>query len=136
MWEEEVVAMRAPVILDVNPDPGELDWEQHWLGDLGLPVVTCEGPHGPRDCPLLRGERCGKVEKADGILFQLDLDRTDHREILTAYTQTLDVPIRAVVTPEQAERYADLLKEVEVFTPPIGPSALDAFASEVESDID
>ena len=129
--------MRTPVILDVNPAPEELQWEQDWLQEgLGIPVVKCAGPHGVGDCPLLRGEPCGKVEKADGILFQLDLDRPDHRKILSLYADKLDVPIRAVVADEQRIRYADLLSKVEVVSPPVGPASLDAFAAEVQSEID
>jgi len=125
--------MGEAVILDVNPDPSELAWEQEWLERLDLPVISCGGPHQPGDCPLLQGRPCGKVEKADAILFQLDLDRADHREILRIYSDTLDVPIRVVVTEEQQHAYAELLHNVEVFTPPVGPSALDAFAAEVSS---
>ena len=125
--------MSEPVILDVSPDPEELAWEQEWLERLELPVITCTGPHKTGACPLLQGKPCGKVDKADGILFQLDLDREDHREILKIYAETLDVPIRVVVNEEHQLQYADLLRGVEVFTPPVGPSALDAFAAEVTS---
>ena len=129
--------MRAPVILDVNPAPQELQWEQDWLQDsLDIPVVKCTGPHGPGQCPLLQGKPCGKIAKADGILFQLDLDKADHREILRLYAEKLDVPIRAVVSEEQRDRYRELLDKVEVVTPPVGPATLDAFAAEVESEID
>ena len=125
--------MSEPVILDVNPDPDELAWEQEWLGRLELPVIPCRGPHAVGACPLLQGKACGKVDRADGILFQLDLDREDHREILRIYAEALEVPIRAVVTERQQRAYPELLHNVEVFTPPVGPSALDAFAAEVTS---
>lgn len=123
----------APTILEVNPHPEELDWDQEFLGRMEIPMLRCRGPHGPGKCPILQGKSCGKIEKADGILFQLDLDREDHREILRLYIEMLDVPIRAVVSDEQQQRYAELLKDVEVVTPPVGPSMLDAFAAEVES---
>lgn len=123
----------APTILEVNPHPEELDWDQEFLGRMEIPMLRCTGPHGPGKCPILRGQPCGKIQKADGILFQLDLDREDHREILRLYIEMLDVPIRAVVSEEQQQRYAELLKDVEVVTPPVGPSMLDAFAAEVES---
>ena len=123
----------SPVILNVNPDPDALAWEQEWLQRLDLPVVNCSGPHHVGQCPLLKGLSCGKVARADGILFQLDLDRPDHREILATYAETLDVPIRAVVTQEQQEKYAELLADIETFTPPVGPAKLDAFAAEVGS---
>ena len=128
--------MRKPVILDVNPDPKELAWEQDFLARLETPVVACCGPDAQGGCPLLRGESCRKIEKADGVLFQLNLDRGDHRRILGMYLRQLDVPIRVVATPEQQLRWAGLLSLVEVFTPPIGPAKMDAFAAEVASETD
>lgn len=128
--------MRTPVVLDINPDPEALDWEQDFLGRLELPVITCRGPLEPGGCPLLKGNACGKIEAADGVLFQLNLDLPDHRHILGHYIRLLDVPIRAVVTEDQKKRWAKLLDKVEVFTPPIGPAKLDAFAAELESETD
>lgn len=127
--------MRSPVVLDVNPDPDALDWEQDFLGRLDIPVTRCCGPDAIGGCPLLRGERCTKIEGADGVIFQLDLDRTDHRQILAKYVRLLDVPIRVVVSPEQKKRWARLLDHVEVFVPPVGPAKLDGFAAEVESEL-
>ena len=127
--------MRNPVILDVNPDPEALHWEDDWLGRQDVDVVTCEGPHEPGGCPLLRGEPCGKIKKADGILFQLNLQRADHRKILQTYAENLDIPIRAVVSEGDKEEFADLLADVEVVTPPVGPSSLDGFAAEVASSL-
>ena len=128
--------MRTPVILDVNPDPDALAWEQDFFGRLEDHVLVCGGPEQQGGCPILKGEVCGKVAAADGVIFQLDLDQADHRNILAKYTQILDVPIRVVVSEEQKERWAPLLELVEVFTPPIGPATLDAFAAEVESELD
>lgn len=125
--------MRNPVILDVNPDPEALDWEADWLVRQEVDVVRCRGPHAPGACPLLQGKPCGKIARADGILFQLSLDREDHREILQTYARTLDVPVRAVVSEADKAKYAELLAEVEVVVPPMGPAGLDGFASEVES---
>lgn len=127
--------MRTPLVLDVNPDPEALDWEQDFLGRLEIPVTKCCGPDTRDGCPLLGGEPCVKLEGADGVLFQLDLDRTDHRQLLAKYVRQLDVPIRVVATPEQKERWARLLRHVEVFVPPLGPAKLDAFAAEVESEL-
>ncbi len=128
--------MRMPVILDVNPDPEALDWEQDFLTRIETSVIGCCGPDRVGGCPLLEGKPCAKIEAADGVLFQLDLDRTEHRRILAKYVRLLDVPIRAVVSAEQKVRWAPLLDLVEVFTPPIGPAKMDAFAAEVESETD
>ena len=128
--------MRTPVLLDVNPEPAALDWEQDFLIRIETSVITCCGPDRQGGCPLLRGEPCAKIEAADGVLFQLNLDRAEHRRILAKYVRLLDVPIRVVVSPEQRLRWAHLLEDVEVFTPPIGPAKLDALAAEVESETD
>ena len=128
--------MRAPLILDVNPDPAALEWEQEWLTRSGLPVVTCCGPETQGGCPLLQNRRCPKIDGADGVIFQLDLDRPEHRGILSAYTRELEVPIRVVALAAQQGRWADLLQSVELFTPPVGPAKLDAFAAEVAAEID
>lgn len=128
--------MRKPVILDVNPDVEARDWETDLLERLEAHVLTCSGPHKPGACPLLQGKSCAKVDNADGVLFQLDLDRDDHREILSLYADRLDVPIRAVVKPGQKERYAELLDKVEVSEGEPGPAMLDGFEAEVESQIE
>ena len=128
--------MRNPVILDVNPDPDDLAWEQDFLKRLDIPVHSCRGPKDPGGCPILRNERCMKIEGVDGVLFQLNLDRGDHREILGKYLQILDVPIRVVVTPEQKERWAGLVGMVETFEAPVGPAKMDAFAAEVAAEMD
>jgi len=128
--------MREPVILDVNPDGGALAWEQNFLERLEVHVERCGGPSKEGGCPLLIGQPCGKIAHADGILFQLDLDRDDHREILKRYAQTLDVPISVVTTREKAERWDEAVRDVEVVTPPVGPARLDGFVAEVESEID
>lgn len=127
--------MRTPVILDVNPNPEALDWESEWLERQDVQVVKCGGPHAPGSCPLLRGASCGKVAKADGVLFQLSLDRQDHRDILDRYARTLSVPVRAVVSADDQKRYAELLAEVEVVLSPVGPASLDGFAAEVDSSL-
>jgi hypothetical protein len=128
--------MRKPVILDVNPDVEARDWEADLLERLEAHVLTCSGPLKPGTCPLLRGEACTKVDSADGVLFQLDLDRDEHREILSLYADRLDVPIRAVVKPGQKERYAELLARVEVAEGEPGPAMLDGFEAEVESQLE
>jgi hypothetical protein len=128
--------MRNPVILDVNPDIEALDWEAEFLGRLEAHVITCMGPEATGLCPMLEGRPCPKVDAADGILFQLDLDKQPHREILARYVSNVEGPIRVIVRPGQKEHYADLLKDVEVRETWPGPAALDGFDAEVESSID
>lgn len=130
----EVSKVVTPLILDVNPDPRALEWEQDFLTRIENPVIGCCGPDAQGGCPLLSGEPCGKIEGADGVIVQLDIDRPDHRRILTKYVELLRVPIRVVVTEEQRHRWSDLLESVEVFVPPIGPAKLDGFAAEVAAE--
>ena len=127
--------MRTPTILDVNPDRDALTWEQDFIGRLEDHVIGCRGPRNEGGCPILRGDHCSKIRAADGVLFQLNLDRPDHRAILWRYKKLLDVPIRVVCTKEQEEKWSLLLADVEVVNPPVGPAALDAFSAEVESSI-
>jgi hypothetical protein len=127
--------MKKPMILDVNPDPDALDWEEDLLARFDISTIGCCGPDARGGCPLLSNQPCAKIDAADGVLFQLDLDRFEHRRILTKYMQQLSVPIRVVVTQEQRERWARFLAPVEVFVPPIGPAKLDALAAEVESEL-
>ena len=127
--------MRIPVILDVNPEPDALNWEQDFLQRMDIPVEPCCGPGEGVVCPMLSGNHCSKVDRADGVLFQLDLDRPAHRELLQRYVANLSVPIRVVVSKEQQTRWSELLEDVEVMDPPVGPAALDGFAAEVESSL-
>lgn len=128
--------MRKPVILDVNPDTEAREWESDLLERFEAHVVSCAGPDKPGGCPLLEGKACPKVDSADGVLFQLDLDRDDHRKILSLYADRLDVPIRAVIKPGQKDRYPDLLARVEVAESEPGPALLDGFEAEVESQLE
>ncbi len=121
------------ILLDVPEGAGEVD--RDFLERFGHPVRVCHGPHAGELCPLLKTGECEMVDSAHGIVFELDLDRPQHRAILERYQKVVrpDVPIRAVVRPEQAEQYADLLKGVEVWTHDPNVAELDAFAAEVDS---
>jgi hypothetical protein len=99
-WHEGVV------LLDALPgDAGEFD--RATLERMGHPVVMCHGPAPKALCPLLGGLGCPKFERAHGIVFKLDPDGSQHREILYRYRQLAgpDVPIRVLLTPDQAERH-------------------------------
>lgn len=125
--EREVV---EGVILDVTP--GDTRFEAGLLEKLGHPVLICHGP-GEEVCPLIADGTCELLEAAHGVVFQLDLDRPDHRTILDRYQKVLDVPIRAVVKPGQDVTYADLLTGVQVWTHEPTAGDLDGFAAQVET---
>ena len=96
------------LILDVTPTEAVLDIE--FLERLGHPVLVCHGPAWGHACPIIKGA-CPKVQSSHGMIFQLDLDRPQHRVILKRYQEVIDddVPIVVVVKPGQEERFADLL---------------------------
>lgn len=122
------------VLLDVSPgEAGELD--RAMLERLGHPVIVCHGPADKELCPLLGGQGCQKFDRAHGIVFRLDLDRPQHRAILLRYRKLArpDMPIRAHVTPEQTERYADLLGDLEIWTREPTVADFDGFAARVEA---
>ena len=56
---EEVEAMRKSVILDVNPDPDALHWEEDWLEPQDVGVVRCGDPILPATAP------CSKEKLAE-----------------------------------------------------------------------
>jgi hypothetical protein len=122
----------ASIILDVTP--GEAVFETKLLEGLGHPVLVCHGPDWGKACPILGGT-CAKLDHAHGVVFQLDLDRPQHRVILRRYQELLpdDVPIWAAVRPGQDETYADLLRGVYVVVGEPSAADLDALAAQVEA---
>lgn len=121
------------VLLDVLADEGEFD--RSTLERLGHPVIMCGGPDIKKLCPLLGGEGCPKFDQAHGIVFELDLDRPQHRDIVRRYKDLAraDMPIRVVVRPDQMVRYADLLDQVQVWDHLPTVADLDGFSAEVEA---
>jgi hypothetical protein len=121
------------ILLDVASGSG--GYEQDLLERFGHPVRVCHGPEHGTVCPLLSGTTCDAFEDAHGVIFELDLDRPQHRAILRRYRELArpDVPIRAVVSAEQAERYRATLDGIEIYTHESTVADLDGFASEVEA---
>lgn len=120
------------VLLDVMT--GEGDFDRSILERLGHPVTECPGP-GDELCPLLSGAGCPMFEAAHGIVFELDLDRPQHRDILQRYRALArpDLPIGVVVRAGQRDRYADLLSQFQVWDHAPSVADLDGFAAEVEA---
>lgn len=109
--------------------------DRAFLEGLGHEVKLCHGPPQGSICPILTEEGCPLAEGAHGIVFELDLDRAQHRAILQKYKSSLrsDVPIRVVVGPGQTERYHGLLAGLHSWTWTPVAGDLDALAAEVES---
>jgi hypothetical protein len=127
-------AMHGVILLDVSPG-GDETFERSFLERVGHPAVVCHGPHEGALCPLLAGSGCADFESAHGIVFELDLDRPQHRAIVRRYRDLAPdgMPIRVVVTSEQADRYRDLLADLQVWTHEPTAADLDGFAAEVEA---
>ena len=120
------------LILDVTPTEAVLD--KDFLERLGHPVLVCHGPAWGHACPIIKGA-CPKVQSSHGMIFQLDLDRPQHRVILKRYQEVIDddVSIVAVVKPGQEERFADLLSGVQIWSEEPTVAELDGFAALVEA---
>lgn len=125
--------MESVVLLDIPSVGG--DFARELLEKFEHPTLVCHGPGSGEICPLLQSGHCDMVEAAHGVVFALDLDRPQHRDILKRYREVLGpgVPIRAVVRPDQLERFADVLADVEIWTHEPTVADLDGFAAEVES---
>ena len=121
------------ILLDVASGSDEFD--RDLLERLGHPVRVCHGPDHGTLCPLLSGAGCDAFAEAHGVMFELDLDRPQHRAILKRYRDLArpEVPIRAIVRADQADRYASILDGIEVISKQPTVAELDGFASEVEA---
>jgi UDP-N-acetyl-D-mannosaminuronic acid transferase (WecB/TagA/CpsF family) len=75
------------------------------------------------------------VDAAHGVIFQIDLDRPQHRAILKRYQEVVadDIPIVVVVRQGQKERFRELLAGVQTWETEPTISELDGFAAEVEA---
>lgn len=123
----------STILIDA-PDGSSVDLG--FLEHLGHPVLVCHGPEGSA-CPITETGHCTMAEQAHGIVFMLDLDRPQHREILSRYRQVLreDLPIGVVVSdPAQAAEHADLLAGFRVWDHAPAAGDLDALAAEVEAE--
>jgi hypothetical protein len=126
-------AVEGMILLDVTAGTGEFDRDM--LERFDHPVTVCHGPGHATLCPLLAGKGCDDFAQAHGVIFELDLDRPQHRAILRRYRELArtDVPIRVVASAEQAARYAEELRDIEVLTHTPTVADLDGFAAEVEA---
>jgi hypothetical protein len=126
-------AMNGMILLDVTAGAGEFDRDM--LERFDHPVRVCHGPDHATLCPLLAGKGCDDFAQAHGVIFELDMDRPQHRAIVRRYRELArtDVPIRVITTAEQAERYAEELQGIEVLTHTPTVADLDGFAAEVEA---
>jgi hypothetical protein len=126
-------AMEGMILLDVTTGTGEFDRDM--LERLGHVVKVCHGPEHATLCPLLAGKGCDAFTQAHGVIFELDLDRPQHRAILRRYRELAraDVPIRVITSGEQATRYARELRGIEVVAHEPTVADLDGFAAEVEA---
>lgn len=126
-------AMEGVILLDVMAGSGEFD--RDLLERFGHPVKVCHGPEHATLCPLLAGKGCDEFSQAHGVIFELDLDRPQHRAILRRYRELArtDVPIRVVTSSEQATRYAEELRDIDVIAHDSTVADLDGFAAEVEA---
>jgi hypothetical protein len=133
MKGEVVEPLHGIILLDVAEGKGQA--QATLLEGMGHAVTICHGPDPKTLCPILRkGGDCDKLTGAHGIAFELDLDRPQHRAILRRYQEVVKpgIPIRVLVSPEHADRYRELLSEVEVWTHEPSASDLDAFSARVE----
>lgn len=113
---------------------GKVAKQEGFLKSVGHPVKVCHGP-GDHVCPLIEGNPCPLAEGAHGIVFELDLDRPEHREVLDRYKAILrdDLPIGVSVRPGQETEHAELLKGLKVWTHTPVAGDLDGLAAGVDA---
>jgi hypothetical protein len=109
-----VDTIKGTILLDVTTGIGEFDRDM--LERFGHPGRVCHGPDHATLCPVLAGKGCDEFTQGHGVIFELDLDRPQHRAIVRRYQELArsDMPIRIVASAEQAARYAEELRGIEV----------------------
>ncbi len=124
----------ASRILVDSPDSKAV-FDKDILSRMGHGILACHGPDSNTMCPILEEGHCELVDDAHGVIFQLDLDEENHRDILKRYVEVLDpdIPLRVKVRPGQDETYSSLLDGMEVWTSEPSVTDLDAFSSRVEA---
>lgn len=89
------------------------------LARAGLDPVICTGPatHGA-GCPLLEGEACDLVANADAVLYDLDLEVLEDRQVLRALgARHPSLPIVTERTTAEARRFDRDLGRCTVVVP-------------------
>jgi hypothetical protein len=126
-------ATEGMILLDVTAGAGAFD--RDLLERFGHAVRVCHGPEHGTLCPLLSGAGCDHFTEAHGVIFELDLDRPQHRAVVRRYRDLAraEIPIRVVTSADQAARYAEDLRGIEVCTHTPTVADLDGFAAEVEA---
>ena len=126
----------TPSLIHFDVPFGEAEQHAALMERLGHPSTVCHGPAENERCPILREESgCPLIDAAHGVVFEFDLDREHHREILGKYLEVIDddVPVRVIADPAVAERHAELLRTVDVWTHAPTAGELDGFAALVEA---
>ncbi|MCJ7671947.1 MAG: hypothetical protein MUP67_07835 [Acidimicrobiia bacterium] len=82
-------------------------------------VTRCTGPLTGRDCPILAGTPCPKVNSADVVVFDLGLDTETGRQLLVELKR-LHPEVAPVVLAWRADRirYTQLLQGCQAVTFP------------------
>jgi hypothetical protein len=126
--------VKGTILIDVSTvDEDSID--RNALRELGHPVLVCHGPPPKTLCPILRGTTCSLIDAAHGVIFELDLERSQHRAILERYKQVVssEVPIRVVVKPGQERMYPEAVAGVEVWPRRPTSDDLSAFSADVDT---
>lgn len=107
--------MSSASMIVVDLPPGERV-DADLLAGLEGPVLVCHGVTGEA-CHTTDG-RCGLSGHSHGVVFEVDLDNPTHLSILLSYREHIGagVPIRVLVSTEQATRFAAELDGFEVWT--------------------
>lgn len=126
----------TPSLIHFDVPHGEAEDHAALMQRLGHPATVCHGPAENELCPILEAEgECPLINAAHGVVFEFDLDKEQHRDILSRYLEIIDenVPVRVIAEPEVAARHADFLRGVDVWTHEPTAGELDGFAALVEA---
>jgi DNA-binding NtrC family response regulator len=108
---------RRPRVVIENPRGGALAAQAAALEAAGYDVTTCEGPD-THPCPVLDGQPCEYLEDADVVVYDLDLDDPQHRDVLTSVRERYPrLPVVVEATTHTAREHARDLAPCTVVVP-------------------
>lgn len=111
--------MHRPRVIVESRDFPRAEAQAAALLSAGMDPVVCTGPTADGGgCPLLTDEPCPVVIGADAVVFDLDLERAEDRDVLRSLV--VERPGLPIITEQdvgQARRHADVLGGCTVVLP-------------------
>lgn len=127
--------MERPRVVIESRRPDAARAQAAALEHAGIEAVVCGGPemHG-ETCPVLSGRPCGLMDGASAVLYDLDLETMEDRQVLRALgARHPGLPIVTERTTEELRRHAADLARCTVVVPYSADHTRDAVVAAISA---